>query len=165
MRRVRFSRPARSRPGYRADQVDAFLEVVAEALAGRAPLTAERVRSAVFDESPPGRGYDQREVDHLLDRVERQLAAGPRVAPTRLGTGADLRAVRLSKGPRGYDAREVDAFLDRAASTLDGHGRMTSFEVRSTRFATARGLRLGYRVDAVDALLDELEQELRSRGR
>nr|WP_307722906.1 DivIVA domain-containing protein [Gandjariella thermophila] len=42
---------------------------------------------------------------------------------------------------------------------------MTSFEVRSTRFAVATGLHRGYRRDAVDALLDELEQELRSRGR
>jgi DivIVA domain-containing protein len=164
VRRARLSRPQRGQRGYHADQVDAFLERAADALAGRAELTAEQVRSVMFEVAPEGRGYDQREVDHLLDRVERQLAFG-RIAPTRLRTGADLRAVRLPKGVRGYDAREVDAFLDRASSTLDGHGGMTSFEVRSTRFATAPGLRLGYRVDAVDALLDELEQELRSRGR
>jgi DivIVA domain-containing protein len=42
---------------------------------------------------------------------------------------------------------------------------MTSFEVRSTRFATATGAHRGYSRDAVDALFDELEQELRRRGR
>jgi DivIVA domain-containing protein len=144
--------------------VDAFLELVAEALAGRAELTSEQVRSVMFEVAPEGRGYDQREVDRLLDRVEHQLSSG-RIAPTRLRTGADLRAVRLPKGLRGYDAREVDAFLGRASSTLDGRGGMTSFEVRSTRFAPAPGMRLGYQMDAVDALLDELDQELRSRGR
>ncbi|GDY29864.1 DivIVA domain-containing protein [Gandjariella thermophila] len=164
MRGARFARPARGRRGYEADQVDAFLELAAEALAGRARLTPEQVRSVLFAVAPPGRGYDQRQVDHLLDRVEWQLATG-RIAPTRLRTGADLRAVRLPRSLRGYDAREVDAFLDRASSTLDGHGGMTSFEVRSTRFAVATGLHRGYRRDAVDALLDELEQELRSRGR
>lgn len=164
MRRARFPRPARGQPGYDPDQVDAFLAVVAEALAGRARLTSDQVRSVMFAVAAPGRGYDQRQVDHLLDRVERQLATG-RIASTRLGTGADLRAVRLPRALRGYDAREVDAFLARASSTLDGAGGMTSFEVRGTRFATATGVGRGYSRDAVDALLDELEQELRSRGR
>jgi DivIVA domain-containing protein len=103
-------------------------------------------------------------VDEFLWRIERQLRAGF-VPPTGLRTGSDLRAVKLRKASSGYDRVEVDAFLARATAALDGHGRMTVSEVRNTRFSTTSGLRRGYQVQAVDALLDELEQELRFRGR
>lgn len=159
MRSVRFERG----PGYDVDEVDAFLEQVVQALTGRrGRLTADQVRDVAFTASK--HGYRPREVDEFLDRVRRQLSTG-KVAGTRLRSGADLLALRLPKAQHGYDPAEVEAFLGRAAATLDGRAAMTASEVFHTRFTGTTGLRRGYRVAAVDALLDELEQELRSRGR
>ncbi|WP_433268286.1 DivIVA domain-containing protein [Actinosynnema sp. CS-041913] len=148
--------------GYDPAQVDAFLLKIADALAGRTRMHPDEVRRVVFHEMPGG--YDQRTVDDFLAHLERQLRAGA-VPPTTLRTGDDLRAVKLRRASNGYDPREVDTFLTRAAASLDGKGRMTSSEVRHTRFSTTSGLRRGYQTRAVDALLDELEQEFRSRGR
>jgi DivIVA domain-containing protein len=158
VRSVRFERG----PGYDTDEVDAFLAQVAQALTGRARLTAEQVHAVVFTSRK--HGYRPRDVDAFLERVRRQLSTG-RVAGTRLRAGADLLGVRLPKASHGYDPGEVEAFLVRAAATLDGRAAMTASEVFHTRFTGTTGLRRGYRVAAVDALLDELEQELRSRGR
>ena len=158
VRTVRFERG----PGYDVEQVDAFLDQVAQALTGRGTLTAYQVRDVVF--ASRKNGYRPRDVDGFLERVHRQLSTG-RVAQTRLRSGAVLLAVRLLKASHGYDPGEVDAFIGRAAATLDGRGTMTASEVFHTRFTGTTGLRRGYRVAAVDALLDELEQELRSRGR
>ncbi len=148
--------------GYDPAQVDAFLLKIADALAGRTRMHPDEVRQVVFHELPGG--YDQQLVDDFLSRLEWQLRAGL-VPPTGLRTGADVLAVKLPKGSNGYDRGEVDAFLARAAATLDGSGRMSASEVRHTRFSTTSGLRRGYQTRAVDALLDELEQELRFRGR
>jgi DivIVA domain-containing protein len=158
VRTVRFERG----PGYDVDEVDAFLDRVAQALTGRGGLTADQVRDVVF--ASRKHGYQPRDVDEFLDRVLRQLSTG-KIAGTRLRTGTDLLAVRLPKAQHGYDPAEVEAFLGRAAATLDGRAAMTASEVFHTRFTGTTGLRRGYRVAAVDALLDELEQELRSRGR
>jgi DivIVA domain-containing protein len=158
VRTARFERG----PGYDTDEVDAFLAQVAHALTGRGKLTAEQVREVVFTSRK--HGYRPRDVDAFLERVRQQLSTG-RVAATRLRTGGDLLAVRLPKASHGYDPGEVEAFLARAAATLDGRAAMTAGEVFHTRFTGTTGLRRGYRVAAVDALLDELEQELRSRGR
>jgi DivIVA domain-containing protein len=162
VRQIRFPRPARGLPGYDQDQVDAFLRRISDALAHRGHLHPDEVRSVVFRTAPGG--YDQRAVDDLLGRVERQLRVGL-LAPTSLRSGADLLAVKLPRSTGGYDRGEVDAFLTRAASNLDGRGTMRANEVRNTRFSTTTGLKRGYRVRAVDDLLDELEQELRFRGR
>ncbi|RKT52500.1 DivIVA domain-containing protein [Saccharothrix australiensis] len=162
VRRAAFPRKRGSAKGYDPAQVDAFLLKIADALAGRTRMDPEVVRRVVFHEMPGG--YDQRTVDDFLTRMEWQLRAGS-VPPTALRTGADLLAVKLPRSSNGYDPREVDAFLARAALSLDGQGRMTSSEVRHTRFSTTSGLRRGYQTRAVDALLDELEQEFRSRGR
>lgn len=162
VRAMRFPRPPSGSGGYNEQEVDAFLEQVALALAGRGTLTADEVRGVVFTSARPG--YDPHRVDAFLDQVERQLRTG-KVAPTRLRSGQDLRAARLPRASHGYDSAEVDAFLARAAATLDGQGTMSSSEVFRTRFSSTSGLRRGYRVTAVDSLLDELEQELRSRGR
>ncbi|KOV89801.1 hypothetical protein ADL03_02245 [Nocardia sp. NRRL S-836] len=83
-----------------------------------------------------------------------------------MSTGEDLATRKIPRSSTGYDRVEVDAFLARAAANLDGRGAMTSTEVRNTRFSTTSGLLgRGYQVQAVDALLDDLEQELRFRGR
>ncbi|GAA1261352.1 DivIVA domain-containing protein [Saccharothrix xinjiangensis] len=160
---VRSTQFPRSRgKGYDPAQVDAFALRIADALAGRTPVRPDQVRAIVFTEVHGG--YDQRAVDAFLAALEHQLRSG-HVPPTSLQTGAALLAVKLPRSSNGYDRGEVDAFLGRAAATLDGQGRMTSTEVHHTRFSTTSGLRRGYRLDAVDALLDELEQELRFRGR
>jgi DivIVA domain-containing protein len=158
VRTVRFERG----PGYDTDEVDAFLAQVAQALTGRGTLTGDQVRDVVF--ASRKHGYRPRDVDAFLERVQRQLSTG-RVAGTRLRNGNDLLGVRLPKASHGYDPGEVEAFLGRAAATLDGRAAMTASEVFHTRFTGTTGLHRGYRVAAVDALLDELEQELRSRGR
>ncbi|CCH28040.1 DivIVA domain-containing protein [Actinosynnema sp. NPDC047251] len=148
--------------GYDPAQVNAFLLKVADALAGRTRMHPDEVRRVVFTELPGG--YDQRLVDDFLTRMEWQLREGS-VPPTGMRGGADVLAVKLPRASNGYDRGEVDAFVARAAASLDGRGRMTSSEVRHTRFSTTSGLRRGYQTRAVDALLDELEQEFRSRGR
>ncbi|NUT47423.1 MAG: DivIVA domain-containing protein [Saccharothrix sp.] len=154
--------PRKRGKGYDPAQVDAFVLRIADAFAGRTPLHPDQVRSIAFTEIAGG--YDQRAVDDFLAACEYQLRSG-HVPPTALQTGAALLAVKLPRSPNGYDRGEVDAFLVRAAAALDGRGRMTAGEVRHTRFTTTSGLRRGYQVRAVDALLDELEQELRFRGR
>lgn len=161
VRSTSFPRGRRGK-GYDPAQVDAFLIRIADALSGRAKLHPDEVRRVIFHEVPGG--YDQRSVDDFLARMEWQLRAGL-VPPTGLRTGADVLAVKIPRSANGYDRGEVDAFLARAAASLDGRGRMTSTEVRHTRFSTTSGLRRGYQTRAVDALLDELEQELRFRGR
>ncbi|GGP59625.1 DivIVA domain-containing protein [Saccharothrix coeruleofusca] len=160
VRRTTF--PRKRGRGYDPAQVDAFLRHVANALAQHAGPHPDQVRSVVFHEVPGG--YDQQPVDEFLARLEWQLRSG-HVPPTALRSGADLLAVKLPRASSGYDRTEVDAFLTRAAAALEGQGRMSANEVRHTRFSTTSGLRRGYQVRAVDALLDELEQELRSRGR
>jgi DivIVA domain-containing protein len=148
--------------GYDPAQVNAFLLKIADALSGRTKMRPEDVRRIRFTEVPGG--YDQRPVDDFLARMEWQLQAGL-VPPTAMKTGADVLAIKLPKASNGYDRGEVDAFIARAAASLDGRGRMTASEVRHTRFSTTSGLRRGYQPRAVDALLDELEQEFRFRGR
>ena len=165
VRTVKFPRHARAGQGYDVEQVNGFLRRLADALSGRIRVHPDEVRSVVFHRAVADqRGYDPRPVDDFLARVERQMRAGY-VPPTGLRSGEDLITVKLPKASNGYDRIEVDAFLGRAAAALDGRARMTAGEVRNTRFSTTSGLRRGYRVQAVDALLDTLEQELRFRGR
>ena len=77
-------------------------------------LTAEEVHTVAF--SKPAlfkRGYNEDEVDALLERVEATL----RDPTAKYGpTSADLHNVVFSKPPigkRGYNEDEVNAFLDR----------------------------------------------------
>ncbi|GLZ34500.1 hypothetical protein Lesp02_66870 [Lentzea sp. NBRC 105346] len=151
------------RSGYDPDQVRQVLNIAADALAGRMRFNPDHVRTAVFKVVP--NGYDQKEVDDLLALLEYQLRNGI-VPPTGLENGEKLLAVKLPRASNGYDRGEVDAFLARAAANLDGRGAMTANEVRNSRFSTTSGLlNRGYQVQAVDALLDDIEQELRFRGR
>lgn len=151
------------RKGYSPDQVHQVLHIAADALAGRIKFHPDHVRTAVFKVVP--NGYDQKQVDELLALLEHQLRNGI-VPPTGIETGEKLLAVKIPRGANGYDRGEVDAFLARAAANLDGRGKMTANEVRNSRFSTTSGLmNRGYQVRAVDALLDDIEQELRFRGR
>ncbi|MGW6444616.1 DivIVA domain-containing protein [Lentzea sp. NPDC055074] len=153
----------RKKQGYDPGQVHEFLLIIADALAGRLRLNPDHVRTVRFASVP--NGYDPLSVDGVLHLLEYQVRNGI-VPPTGLNTGADLHARKLTKAGTGYDRAEVDAFILRAAANLDGRGAMTSTEVRNTRFSTTSGLLgKGYQVQAVDTLLDDLEQELRFRGR
>src|SRR3954451_3484098 len=67
------------------------------------------------------------------------------------------RAGRLVKG---YDVEQVEAFLSRARAAYEDSGRgpaMTSWHVRTVGFDLVRG---GYDVEAVDAALDRIEDEV-----
>ncbi|WP_197288014.1 DivIVA domain-containing protein [Nocardia sp. NRRL S-836] len=153
----------RKRQGYDPGQVHEFLSIIADALSGRMRLNPDHVQTVRFAAVP--NGYDPRQVDELLHLLEFQVRNGI-VPPTGLSTGEDLATRKIPRSSTGYDRVEVDAFLARAAANLDGRGAMTSTEVRNTRFSTTSGLLgRGYQVQAVDALLDDLEQELRFRGR
>jgi DivIVA domain-containing protein len=77
--------------------------------AGR--LTADDIRNAAFRKPPLGkRGYNEDEVDVLLDRIHTRLA-DPR---DRSLTADDVHDAAFSKPPwgkRGYNEDDVDAFL------------------------------------------------------
>ena len=84
LRAVTLGRPGWGRKGYRPEEVDAFLIRAAEALDAlamrRVPsLTADEVREVVFRRPGfgKGRGYDEDQVDELLDAVESALRADP----------------------------------------------------------------------------------------
>ena len=87
LRAVVLRRPGMGRRGYAPEEVDAFLARAAEALdardAGRPPgLTPDEVHDVVFSKPGfgKGRGYDEDQVDVLLDAVEAALRAGDRPA-------------------------------------------------------------------------------------
>jgi len=63
------------------------------------------------------RGYDRRQVDELLARIDGTLGRGPAVLPA--VTAADVRAARFDKKTRGYAPREVDEALNAAVAELE----------------------------------------------
>lgn len=74
VRNVLFDRSPPGRRGYDEDQVDAFLDLVEQALAGGRPLTTDAVRAVAFGKAGLfRRGYDERQVDAFLDRVAADL--------------------------------------------------------------------------------------------
>jgi DivIVA domain-containing protein len=85
----------------------------------RGGLTADDIVSVAFSKPPLGkRGYNEDEVDALLDRVEQALR-NPRAAGA--VTADEIRNVAFSKpagGKRGYNEDEVDAFLDLVVKSL-----------------------------------------------
>lgn len=167
--RIRFAAPPVGLRGYHADEVDAFLELVAATLDGTGTLTADEIRHVQFDHAPvPGRGYATDQVDEFLDRVRVELefrqngthpvpaasnGHGPVLTPDDVHR---MRFTRAQVGRRGYHEEEVDAFLDLVAATLahGGPGSLTVADVRSIRFTEARLGTRGYQPDEVDAFLD-----------
>ncbi|MGV9818351.1 DivIVA domain-containing protein [Nocardia xishanensis] len=173
--RIHFAMPSVGHRGYHADEVDAFMELVAATLDGHGALTADDIRHVVFG-TPRfgGRGYQADQVDEFLDRVRAELEHrqnGTRPLPaggTGIGTGLgpaalltpdDVHRMRFTQSPvgrRGYHEEEVDAFLDLVAATLahGGPGCLTVGDVRAVRFTEARLGTRGYQRDEVDAFLD-----------
>lgn len=87
-------------------------------------MTANDVQNVRFSRPPIGkRGYDEQQVDELLDLIEGELTrrADNPASPRQL-TGAVVRESAFARprfGKRGYNEAEVDLFLDRAAAALD----------------------------------------------
>ncbi|MFC4373562.1 DivIVA domain-containing protein [Nocardia halotolerans] len=169
--RTHFAMPTLGHRGYHADEVDAFLELVAATLHGQGALTADDIRHVHFP-APRfgGRGYQADQVDDFLDRVRTELEhrqkGGSPVPAARAGDVAtdmlspdDVHRMRFSQsavGRRGYHEEEVDAFLDLVAATLahDGPGSLTAADVRGVRFTDTRLGSRGYSREEVDAFVD-----------
>ncbi|MCX0272233.1 DivIVA domain-containing protein [Nocardia rhamnosiphila] len=72
--RITFAQAPFGRRGYREQDVDELLDLIAAALAGRATLTSEhldrgiRTASSMFQ-----RGYHPDQVDHFLEQVRRRF--------------------------------------------------------------------------------------------
>ena len=84
VRSIELRRPGWGRRGYAPSEVDAFLARAADALDASAAgqpgtMTPDDVHHVVFRKPPlgSGRGYDEDQVDDLLDRIEQALRAGP----------------------------------------------------------------------------------------
>jgi DivIVA domain-containing protein len=80
LRAVQLRLPGWGKKGYRSEEVDDFLARAGEALTAlalrRTPqLTADDVRTVLFRKQGfgRGRGYDEDQVDELLDRLEHTL--------------------------------------------------------------------------------------------
>ena len=155
--------------GYRVTQVDAFFARVM----GGAVSSAE-IRSAGFD--LVRRGYDVRDVDEALDRLEDETGRHERDQDqSRLGSrgfydlvtshARTLRA-RLDR-PHGdrfpraaaltaaYDVQAVDELCDQLAEYFDGQLAMAPDQVRTISFRSRRGSR-GYAESSVDRYLDQV---------
>jgi DivIVA domain-containing protein len=76
VRAIAFGKPRFGRRGYNEDEVDAFLDLIAEALSGRNILTPDDIHYVEFTIMPVGmRAYDQGQVDLFLDEAEAALVA------------------------------------------------------------------------------------------
>jgi DivIVA domain-containing protein len=156
------------------------MERLAAAIDGSDSLTADEVRTVVFAKPPMGkRGYDEGEVDALLDiaaSMLRERADGGGNEP--LTTASHVRQEPLSGyqirqailpdspiGARGYDKRQVDEYLERLATTLDRSGMsLPADQEHRGSFELTNRLRRGYRVEEVDALLERVAAELARRS-
>jgi DivIVA domain-containing protein len=75
VREVLFDKPPLGQRGYVEEEVDEFLDLVEEALAGDRAMSPDEVRRATFAKaSLTRRGYDETQVDAFLDRVAAELA-------------------------------------------------------------------------------------------
>jgi DivIVA domain-containing protein len=84
-------------------------------------LTPDQIRNVAFSSPPIGqRGYNEQEVDALLDAIEAAVR-DPTGHPL---TAEQIRNVAFSKPPlgkRGYREDDVDAFLSRVEQQLRAH--------------------------------------------
>ena len=74
-------------------------------------MTPEEVRDIAFRKAPFGsRGFDEEQVDLLLDRVEATLRGDPQISRDEL---AQTKFGKPPIGKRGYRREDVDAFIQR----------------------------------------------------
>jgi DivIVA domain-containing protein len=145
-------------------------------------LTAQDVHQIAFHQPRPGQpGYDEDQVDELLDRVEATLRSEDDL------TAEQVHQVRFNQAEPdrpGYDAHEVDVFLDLVADTLrstpqprqavapaqGAHATSTKLkpafglspaDVRGVRFHKPRPGNRGYHEGEIDAFLERIEATLR----
>ncbi|WP_159944201.1 MULTISPECIES: DivIVA domain-containing protein [unclassified Nocardiopsis] len=151
---------------------------------GTMPLTPADIREKKFHTVRLRPGYNEEDVDALLDRIEATLVAlegGPRTGP--LITADEVRnsRFRTTRLSPGYREEEVDDFLDLVVADLAGRGLgraggrrtpplpdtaaprrpthrpdLTPRDVREQQFATTR-LTTGYNEQEVDDFLDRAE--------
>jgi DivIVA domain-containing protein len=84
-------------------------------------LTSKDVLNKTLTSTQFRDGYDEREVDDMLDRVVaalRYYEQGGRPGPQAPASPARGHRFRSTKLRRGYDEREVDDFLDQVIETL-----------------------------------------------
>ncbi|MGO1056682.1 DivIVA domain-containing protein [Crossiella sp. CA198] len=169
--------------GYDRDEVELFLDLVAtvleqRALAEQGRLTAADVAEVGFQRPKPGViGYDEREVDAFLARVQASLRGADDLTPQEV-QAVEFAAAPVGRG--GYDRGGVDAFLDQVALTLQraaaapprpqlvpvrggpSPATLTAADVHNVGFhlvGTGAGRR-GYDEDEVDGFLDRIEGTL-----
>lgn len=160
-------------PGYRRDEVDAFLERARSSYergSGEDAVTATEIRQTAF--RLKRKGYAARFVDAAMDRLEEvffERERRMRVAEIgedawwgetqqllsevrgRLARPPGRRFRRRSLFASGYRRSQVDAFLDQVNAMLHGEASLTTAEVRGVVFHSQWR---GYDEDQVDALLD-----------
>ncbi|GAA3998942.1 hypothetical protein GCM10022247_18990 [Allokutzneria multivorans] len=180
IRAARFKAAKRRGDAYDEDEVDAFLARVAQQmdddeLADRpteiterkAPPVRDRIREQAFRPPVPGgRGYDEKQVDAFLARVEATMRGKDSITPQQV---ADIRFTPPRRGKPGYDADGVDALLDRLALSLTQlpprskpkpMPMLTAEDVRKVAFHRPRPGEVGYDEIEVDQFLDRVEATL-----
>ncbi|MFJ5955705.1 DivIVA domain-containing protein [Paenarthrobacter sp. NPDC092416] len=174
-----FERVERSKYGYNAKQVDAFLKRARTAFenpVGAADhLGSVDVRSVAFD--PVKGGYDAHSVDAALDRLEDAFARRERDdLVSQQGEEAWLRQIgKLSgvlrgrlhrpdgdrfrrpakKKARGYNVQDVDALCAELIGYLEHDQPLSVDTVRRAVFRAAKGEE-GYEEAQVDAFLERV---------
>ena len=175
-----FPRTSIMRPGYHREQVDGFFEAAHEIYdAGEIDeMDSEGVRTVAFDVVRGG--YQPDAVDSALDRLEAAflqrrraefVAAHGRQAwmdqVAELATSLYPRLLRpagerFAPAPKaGYSKQDVDALMDRIAAYFDSDGAITSDEVRSATFGSAKRDR-AYEETSVDRYLARVVEVLLS---
>ncbi|KIH97113.1 cell division protein DivIVA [Streptomonospora alba] len=89
------------------------------------PLTPGDIRNKQFNTVRLRPGYNEEDVDALLDRVEATFAGlqgGLRSGPPMTAEEVEHAKFRTTRLSPGYDEEEVDAFLDIVAAELRAHG-------------------------------------------
>lgn len=172
-----FPRVGSSDFGYDPVQVERFLQRSRATYEGKQPqddlVTSGVVRRATFD--PLRGGYEPREVDAALDRLEDVFAARERKALVAAEgedkwiegiaqvAGALRQRLHRPHGERfrraegrtaaSYSVQEVDALCDRLLAYFEQDAPLAVDDVRRAVFARAEGS-AGYEENQVDAFLD-----------
>ena len=175
-----FPRVGALQQGYRVEQVDRYFEIAHEIYdAGELEeMDSEGVRTVAFDVVRGG--YQPDAVDSALDRLEAAflqrrraefVAAHGRQAwmdqVAELATSLYPRLLRpvgerFAPAPKvGYSKQDVDALMDRIAAYFDSDGAITSDEVRSATFGSAKRDR-AYEETSVDRYLARVVEVLLS---
>jgi DivIVA domain-containing protein len=169
-----FPRTRRSKPGYRVEEVEQFLEQARSAYEEPADgaLTADSIRQKAFGMERGG--YSTAHVDAALERLEDAFAlrereeayrtvgdkawfgkarASAQEILERLARPDHHRFARVGGLSEGYSRREVDRFCARLRRYFREGETVGIDEVRSVAFRAQKG---GYREQQVDLFLDSV---------